>query len=118
MLGGFETAAGRFDNEPNTHTQASEHVDECVGAEQVNPAPKQVTHPRLGHAENLCHFGLLETSGSDQLLNFNQQVRTNEQVLGLFRRKTQISEDVTARSSYFTFHLESTSPWNGRLFVS
>jgi len=64
-LGSLEAAAGRFENEPHTDTQAGEHVDERVSAEEVDPAPKQVTHPRLRYTENFGHLGLLEASGRD-----------------------------------------------------
>jgi len=64
-LGSFEATAGRFENEPYTDTQAGEHVDERVSAEEVNPAPKQITYPRLRYPENFGHLGLLETSGRD-----------------------------------------------------
>lgn len=77
-LGSLEAAAGRFENEPHADTQTGEHVDERVSAEKVDPAPKQVTHPRLCYTENFGHLGLLEASGFDQLLDVDHQVRPNE----------------------------------------
>ena len=65
MLCGLEAAAGRFEDEPHADTQAGEHVDERVSAEEIDPAAKQVAHPRLCYTENFGHFGLLEASGRD-----------------------------------------------------
>jgi len=57
----LETATDGLITSRTRHTQASEHVDECVGAEQViRPEGRSLTRG-WGHAENLCHFGLLET---------------------------------------------------------
>ena len=95
-LGSLESATGGFENEPNTDAEAGEHVDERVSAEQVYPAPKQVTHPRLGHAENFCYLGLLEVSRRDHLLDLDHQVRPNEQVLGLGRGKAEIPKNIAA----------------------
>jgi len=64
-LGGFEIAAGRFENETHTDTQAREHVDQRVSAEEINPASKQITHPRLRYTENFSHLGLREAPGCD-----------------------------------------------------
>src|SRR5215471_21344385 len=77
-LGSVDTAARRFQNEPNTDTQASEHVDERVSTEQVDPTAKQVTHPRLGYPENFCRFGLREVSRRDQFLDLDHQVGSDE----------------------------------------
>ena len=78
LLGSPETATGRFENEPNTDTEAGEHVNERVSAEQVDPASKQVTYPRLRYAENFCHLGLFEASRRDQFLDLDHQIRPNQ----------------------------------------
>jgi hypothetical protein len=65
LLGRLKTATSWFENEPHADTQAGEHVDERVSAEEVDPAPKQITHPRLRYTENFGRLGLLETSGRD-----------------------------------------------------
>ena len=46
-LGSLETATGWLENETNTDTEAGEHIDKRVGAEQVYAAAKQVAHSRL-----------------------------------------------------------------------
>jgi hypothetical protein len=91
-----ETATGRFENEPNTDTEADEHIDERVSAEQVEPASKKVTYPRLGHTENLCHLGLPEVSRRNKFLDLDHQVGSDEQVLGLIGAKAQIPKDIAA----------------------
>ena len=65
LLGSFDAAARRFEDEPHTDTQTGEHVDEHVGDEEVDPAAKQITHPRLRYTENFGSLCLLETSGRD-----------------------------------------------------
>jgi len=95
-LRGLQTATGRLENDSNTDAQASEHVDERVSAKQVDPTSQQVAYPRLGHTENLRHFGLCETSGGDQFLDLDHQIRSDKQVFGLAGRKTQITEDIAA----------------------
>ncbi|MBI1998139.1 MAG: hypothetical protein HYU46_11975 [Deltaproteobacteria bacterium] len=41
LLGRLNTATSWFENEPHADTQAGEHVDERVSAEEGDPAPEQ-----------------------------------------------------------------------------
>lgn len=62
-LGDLEAAASWPEHDLDADLQAGQHIDEGVGAEQVNPSPEQIARAGLGHAEDLARFGLREASG-------------------------------------------------------
>ena len=103
-LGDLQSPSRRFDDELHPAPEVSEHVDQHVGAEKINPATEQVAHTRLRDSENLGRFRLFQTTGADDVLDMNHQVGANLEVFGLLGGKTQVTEDVAAGSGYLDFH--------------
>lgn len=67
--------AKRARHEADTNAKAREHVDEGVGAEQVDAPPEQVADTRLGHAHDPGRFGLPEASGLERLRSRPRGIR-------------------------------------------
>ena len=63
MLGDFQFALRRRDNQFDTNSRVSEHFNESVDAEQMYFALQQITDPRLSHPEHFGRFRLLQTLG-------------------------------------------------------
>ena len=80
-----------------TRILPSEHVDQGIGAEQVDVAAKEVAYAGLRDAEN--GRSLFERPTVERLLHANHQIRTNQKVLGFLSREPQIAEDIAARRS-------------------
>lgn len=64
------------------HAEACEHVDQAVGTEEIDATPQQVAHARLCHAENLGGLNLSQSARGQRLLQLNEQIGTDQQVLG------------------------------------
>ena len=88
--------------------QAREHIDQRIGAKEIDPASEQVADARLGYAENFCQLSLRKATRRDHLLKPDHQVRPDNEVLGLRAGKAQIAEDIAGRRSYLNFHRQST----------
>lgn len=50
----------RRDDEPHAHAQPRQHVDQCIGTEQVDTSAQEVADARLRHAEGLRRLSLFE----------------------------------------------------------
>lgn len=70
----------RPDYQPDTYAQARQHVDQSIGAEQINATAQEVAHPRLRDPKHSRGLGLGEMSRPDRFLHLNQQVGMDEQV--------------------------------------
>jgi len=86
-----------LDDQTNASAEASEHVNEGIRAEQVNPATEKVAYPRLGHSENLGSGFLLQATGVDDLLDLDHQVRSDKKMLRLLASESQVTEHVAGR---------------------
>jgi hypothetical protein len=69
--------------------QAGQHVEERIGAEQIDSSAQEIADPRLSHVEDLSDLRLLETSGGDDLLELDEQIRDEE----LYPQMTQMNAD-------------------------
>jgi hypothetical protein len=85
---------GSFYNKLYVHAGRSEHVHECVEAEQVDTSPYEVTNARLGHSEKLRSGSLCETTAFDELSDMDHEFRAEPEVLGLLIVEPEISKDV------------------------
>jgi hypothetical protein len=70
---------------PDSNPKPSQHVDQGIRAEQVDPTAKEIADAGLPDAEDLRRLGLLEPSPLDRLLRGDNQVGTDQEVLGLLR---------------------------------
>ena len=104
-------APRRLQDEPYMDAEAREHVNQSVGAEQVNPPAEHVADPRLRDAQQFGGLGLRQSSSCDDLLKLNQQVGANQEVLGLVGGEAEIAEHVAARRRDF----QTTFSWHPRL---
>ena len=88
------------DRSPDLHHAAhrrakpGQHVDERIRTEQIDPSTKEIADARLGHTEYLDCSSLFETARLDELLNLDHQVRSDQQMLGLFVPKPEVTEYV------------------------
>ena len=97
--GNLDAATGWLEDEPHPDAKAGEHIDQGVGAEQVDAAAQEMAHPRLGYPENRGRLGLLQMSRGDDPLELDHEVGTDQQMLGFLRREAEIAEDIAARRS-------------------
>jgi hypothetical protein len=51
----------RPDYEPDADAKSRQHVDQSIGAEQVDATAQEIADAGLRDPEHLCRFGLLET---------------------------------------------------------
>jgi len=86
-LSNLQSPSRRLDDEPHPAPEVSEHIDQHVGAEKINPATEQVAHTRLRDSENLGRFCLFQTTGADDVLDMNHEVGANLEVFGLLGEK-------------------------------
>lgn len=82
----------RPDHQPDAHAKPRQHVDQRIGAKQVDATTQEIADARLRDSKRLRCFCLLKTPRRDCFLNLNQQVRTDEEVLGFFLREPEIPE--------------------------
>ena len=95
----------RLQDEPDSDTSMTEHLDKAVNAEAINLAAHEITDAGLGHAQQLCGCCLGEAAVLDDLGQPDHKVRPSPQVLGLLRRKSEVPVQVLGRRSYFDCHL-------------
>ena len=100
----------RPDDQPDAHAKPRQHVDQCIGTEQVDATAQEVAYSGLRDPKHFRGLGLLEPSRRDRLLHLNQQVSTNEEVLGFLlenprSRKTFPVDGVTLTAFFFAMLL-------------
>jgi len=62
----------------NRRTKPSQHVDERIGAEEINTPAEEIADARLGHAECLGGSLLLEAASHDELLYLDHEFRPDQ----------------------------------------
>jgi hypothetical protein len=67
-----------LDHQPNADAKPRQHVDQSIGAEQIDAPAKEIADPGLCDPKHLRRFYLLKAPRRDSFLNLNQQVSTNE----------------------------------------
>jgi hypothetical protein len=78
----------------HVHAGAVEHFDQDVHAELPDLPANQIADPRLADAEELGGTRLGELSLLDDRREANYQLRSEQQLRGLFRREAKIGEHV------------------------
>ncbi len=73
-LGNLQSLSRRLYDEFHPAPEVSEHIDQRVGAEKINPTTEQIAHTRLRDSENLSRFCLFQTPRTDYVLDMNHQV--------------------------------------------
>lgn len=73
-LGDLEATTGWLEDKPHADSKAGEHIDQHVGAEQVDSTTQEIAHPRLGDPQNLGRLSLLQISGGDDPLELDHEV--------------------------------------------
>lgn len=102
--GDFEAPARLLHEQSDPPAQAGQHVDQGIGAEQVNPAAEQIADPRLGDAQDLGRLCLSQAAGPDDLLDMKHQGGADAEVLGPLRGEAQVPENVPCRGRDLHFH--------------
>ena len=62
----LEAASTGLDGQANAGSQARQHVNECVGTEEINPPAEKIAHAWLGHAQDLSGLSLFQSARRDQ----------------------------------------------------
>jgi hypothetical protein len=78
------------------YSEPTEHVDQRLDAEEMQPAPQEIANAGLTHLQQLCELRLLEPSRCRDLLDLDQKVSSDHEVLGLMRREAEIAKHVPA----------------------
>jgi len=89
-------AARWSQDKSHAHSQARQHVDQSVGAKQVDPAAKEVTHSRLSYAQDFRDVSLSVSAGRDPFLNLNHKVRTDLEVLSFLYVEAEVTKNIAA----------------------
>src|SRR5437867_8880033 len=71
----------------NSNTSMSEHGDQSIDAESIDLPTDEITHSRLGHSEQICRFGLCESTSLDQLAELDHQVGPHLEILSFLARE-------------------------------
>jgi hypothetical protein len=95
----------RRGDEADLDSQASQHVDESVGAKKIDATAQHVADSRLANSEELGGLSLLQAPRLKLLLEPDHEVGAHEEVLCLVGREPKISEDVSAGASHSRFGL-------------
>jgi len=74
-------------------SNASEHIDKGVDAEEVDLPLVKVADARLGDTEQFCGLGLFQALRFDRFAEVNHQGRTDLQVFGFLGGETKIPEN-------------------------
>jgi hypothetical protein len=69
------------DYQPDADAKARQHVNQRIGAEQVDVTTQEITDARLRDPKRLGRFCLLKTPRRDGFLHLNQQISTDDQML-------------------------------------
>lgn len=64
----------RLDNQPHTDARPRQHIDQRIGAEQVDPSAQKTADAGLRDSKDSCCLGLLEPLRSNGPLHLNQQI--------------------------------------------
>ena len=70
----------------------TKHFDQVVSAEAIDLAAHKIADSGLGHTEPLCCSSLCKVPGLYEFREFYHEVCPCPQILGLFRRESEISE--------------------------
>ena len=95
---GHLAGPGRLHDQPHANSKPGQHVDQSVRAEQIDATAEEIADSRLGDPQHLGDLGLFEPAGGDGLLQVNEEVRPDQEVLGLGLRKAEVTKDVPRRS--------------------
>jgi len=85
-----ETTSGcraNLDCQAHRSAKPSQHVDERVSAEEIDPPTEEITDARLGHTEYLRGCSLFEATRSNEFLHLNHEIRSDQQMLSLLAAK-------------------------------
>jgi hypothetical protein len=83
-------------DETDLDPQASQQVDESIGAEELDATAQQVADSRLTDSQELGGLSLLEAPRSKFLLEPDHQVGAHQKVLGPFGSEPEVAEHVPA----------------------
>ena len=72
----------------------TKHFDQVVSAETVNLAAHEIADSGLGHTKPLGCGSLRKMPGLDDFRKLDHEVCPCPQILGLFRRESEISEHI------------------------
>src|SRR5204863_6635616 len=105
MESGGRAPPQRLNHESHLHPEAAEHVDQRFDAEEMQATPQEIADARLAHLQQLRELRLLEASRRRDLLNLDQEVRSDDEVLGLLSGEAEIAKHVAAgrRNFQLTF---------------
>ena len=92
----LEAATTGLDGQANAGSQARQHVNECVGTEEINPPAEKIAHAWLGHAQDLSGLSLFQSARRDQPLDLDHQICADQKMLGFLATKSQVTEHVTS----------------------
>ena len=81
-----------LDGQANCSAESGQHVDERVCTEKVDPSTEEIADARLSHTEYLGRGSLPETARLDEFLYLYHEICANQQMLGLFAAKPQVTE--------------------------
>ena len=93
-----------LDGQAHRRAKPSQHIDERVRAEEVDPPTEEIADARLGYTEYLRGCLLLEAAGCDEPLQLDHKVRSDQQMLGLLAAKPEVTEYISAGWCDLEFH--------------
>jgi hypothetical protein len=82
----------------------AEHSNQRIHAEPVDFATHEIADAGLAYTEHFSSLHLGEPPYFDQFAELNHQISTQLEVFGVFRRKTQILEDIPGRPANLGSH--------------
>ena len=71
---------------------------------EIDPSAKEVADTGLRHAEFLGCLSLLKATGGDELLNLDHEIRSDQEMLGLFAAEAEVAEHITGRGRHLELH--------------
>ena len=95
-------------------SSASEHVNQGVDAEEIDPTANQVTDPGLSHSKQPGRRSLTKTAVLDETPHGDHERRANPQVLGLIFAEAEIPEYIAAGWGAFCIHLDQMETVTGQ----
>src|SRR5439155_14953887 len=90
----------RRGDEPDLDPQTSQHVDESIGAEEVDAAAQQVADSRLADSKQLGGLSLFQAQRPKRLLEPDHEVGAHQEVLRFARRESEVAKYISAGASY------------------
>lgn len=91
----------QFRRHPHLHTGTPQHRNQRVHTEPLDLPSHQITHPRLGHSEQLCGLGLSEVVILNEPAEFDHEVGPHAKVLGFGGWESEIAEHVSTGALHF-----------------